>query len=227
MLETILGGLLLAWSVGAAAQVYKWVDENGRVHYGERPPPAVKSTALRHQSRGVAPEAHVVIEESAVDYYQIRGHTPLELHMSMMANGPFNKIVNRRVYAEIAWSYKWKFDYAQDKGRCRIGKFNVTLVTTITMPKWLDEAEAPAETRALWPSVVAKIRTHEDGHKAIGVEGANVLARRLSALPSYDDCAALNAAIQSEGQRMVGEYAISQNAFDRAEALKDSPFKKD
>ena len=54
-----------------------------------------------------------------------------------------------------------------------------------------------------------------------------MLARRLSALSSFDNCQALNAAIQSEGQRLVGEYAISQNAFDRAEALKDSPFKKD
>jgi predicted secreted Zn-dependent protease len=226
-MQKILGGLLLAWTAGAAAQVYKWVDENGRVHYGERPPPAVKSTSLRQQSRGAAPEANVVIEDSAIEYYPIRGRTPYELHVSMMTNGPFNRIVNRRVYAEIAWNYRWKFDYAQDKGRCRIGKFSVTLVTTITMPRWMDEADAPAETRALWPSVVAKIRTHEDGHKAIGVEGANVLARRLGALSSYDTCAALGAAIRSEGERLVGEYAISQNAFDRAEALKDSPFKKD
>lgn len=223
----ILGGLLLALAGSASGQVYKWVDENGRVHYGARPPPAVKATALNYQARGVAPEANVEIEESGIEYYPVRGHTPLELHMSMVQNGPFNQIVQRRVYAEIAWRYKWNFDYAQQAGKCRLGKLRVALATTITMPQWLDAATAPAETQALWPSVVAKIRQHEDGHKAIAVEGANVLARRLSALPAFDNCQALGAAIRSEGERVVGEYTISQSAFDRAEALKGSPFRSD
>lgn len=29
--------LLLAWGCASAADVYKWVDENGRVHYGDQP----------------------------------------------------------------------------------------------------------------------------------------------------------------------------------------------
>ena len=38
--------LVLAVSV-ASAQVYKWVDENGRVHYGEKPPPGSKANAVK------------------------------------------------------------------------------------------------------------------------------------------------------------------------------------
>jgi hypothetical protein len=30
----------------ALAQVYKWVDEKGRVQYGDKPPPGVKATPL-------------------------------------------------------------------------------------------------------------------------------------------------------------------------------------
>jgi len=30
----------------AAAQVFKWVDESGRTHYGEKPPPGVKATEV-------------------------------------------------------------------------------------------------------------------------------------------------------------------------------------
>jgi hypothetical protein len=32
---------------GAWAQTYKWVDRNGRVQYGDAPPPGVKATPLR------------------------------------------------------------------------------------------------------------------------------------------------------------------------------------
>lgn len=40
--------LLLALSVtDAPAQVYKWVDEKGRVHYGEKPPAASKPSTVK------------------------------------------------------------------------------------------------------------------------------------------------------------------------------------
>lgn len=116
------------------------------------------------------------------------GSTPLELH------------------AEIHWRITWKFDYIDEPGKCRLNKFTITMPTTITMPKWMDAEGAPAETLALWPSVLSKIRRHEDGHKAIGMEGANVLARRL---------------------KSVGEYSLANRAFDRSEALKGSPFKEE
>ena len=73
--------------------------------------------------------------------------------------------------------------------------------------------------------VLAKIRQHEDGHKAIGVEGANVLARRLKSLPAYATCQELNRVIQNEGERIVGEYNLANRAFDRSDALKGSPFR--
>jgi hypothetical protein len=35
--------------VPAAAQVYKWVDEKGTTHYGERPPPGIKAREVEQQ----------------------------------------------------------------------------------------------------------------------------------------------------------------------------------
>ena len=47
-ITTRLLALLLALAVPiASAQVYKWVDENGRVHYGEKPPAGSKSSAVK------------------------------------------------------------------------------------------------------------------------------------------------------------------------------------
>jgi hypothetical protein len=37
----------LAFSAAAAAQQYKWVDEGGKVRYGDTPPPGVKTTRLK------------------------------------------------------------------------------------------------------------------------------------------------------------------------------------
>lgn len=44
--------LLLALALPAAsAQVYKWVDEKGRVHYGEKPPAGSKPSAVKSPAK--------------------------------------------------------------------------------------------------------------------------------------------------------------------------------
>lgn len=45
MKNFILTGLILLFSVTANAQVYKWLDENGKTQYTDRPPPPETSRA--------------------------------------------------------------------------------------------------------------------------------------------------------------------------------------
>ncbi|HYD57380.1 MAG TPA: DUF4124 domain-containing protein [Burkholderiales bacterium] len=40
----------LAFAAAAAAQQFKWVDKDGKVRYGDTPPPGVKATPLRAPS---------------------------------------------------------------------------------------------------------------------------------------------------------------------------------
>ena len=50
MLRVLLAGLMLAFAAGASAQLYRWVDSDGKVRYGDTPPPGVKATTLRPPS---------------------------------------------------------------------------------------------------------------------------------------------------------------------------------
>lgn len=225
-LLAILLGLLSVFAVtNATGKVYKWVDADGSVHYETHPPPDAKAVPVHiHRSHSANPESGVEVEESTIDYYPVFGNTPYELHMSMLQNGPFNEIVRQRVYAEIHWQYFWNYDFTSEPGKCQLKKFGIALKTRIIMPQWMKSKEAPEELQALWPKVVRKIRKHEDGHKAIAIEGANVLARRLGSLPAFDNCNTLTNVINREGERISNEYALANRAFDRSEALKDSPF---
>ena len=49
--------LCLAFGGVAQAQQYKWVDQNGKVQYGDVPPPGVKAQRLRPPPGGAAPAA--------------------------------------------------------------------------------------------------------------------------------------------------------------------------
>lgn len=44
--SAFLVALAAVVALPAAAQVYKWVDEKGRVHYGEKPPEGVKAVEM-------------------------------------------------------------------------------------------------------------------------------------------------------------------------------------
>jgi hypothetical protein len=47
MNRTFLLALACAFATSALAQQYKWTDKNGRVQYGDAPPPGVKAAPLR------------------------------------------------------------------------------------------------------------------------------------------------------------------------------------
>jgi hypothetical protein len=48
----LLAATLLAF--GAQAQSYKWVDKDGKVRYGDTPPPGVKATAMGAPASGAS-----------------------------------------------------------------------------------------------------------------------------------------------------------------------------
>ena len=55
MKRTLVLAALLAAAAGASAQQYKWVDRNGRIQYGDMPPPGVQAMPLRAPSGRAAP----------------------------------------------------------------------------------------------------------------------------------------------------------------------------
>lgn len=55
-MKTWMGLLLVLWAGTAlAGGVYKWVDANGGVHFGERPPPGAQSQEMPMQVAPIAP----------------------------------------------------------------------------------------------------------------------------------------------------------------------------
>ena len=48
--------VVIAGAVHASERVYKWLDKDGVVHYGQQPPPEAKSEAIRVQKGFSAPD---------------------------------------------------------------------------------------------------------------------------------------------------------------------------
>src|SRR5260370_40565424 len=61
MKRLVLFAALLAWSGVAGAAIYKWVDAQGKLQYGDRPPDGVHAEVVEllgtHVARGAAAKA--------------------------------------------------------------------------------------------------------------------------------------------------------------------------
>ena len=58
MKRTFLLLVMVGFAGAALAQQFRWVDKDGRVQYGDTPPPGVKATRLKPPPGGSAPAAN-------------------------------------------------------------------------------------------------------------------------------------------------------------------------
>jgi len=54
MTKALLFSVGMAFATAAMAQQYKWVDANGKVQYGDTPPPGVQATRLKPPPAGAS-----------------------------------------------------------------------------------------------------------------------------------------------------------------------------
>ena len=57
MKKTLLAIVIFGFATGASAQQFRWIDKDGRVQYGDTPPPGAKVTRLKPPPAGSAPPA--------------------------------------------------------------------------------------------------------------------------------------------------------------------------
>lgn len=56
----------------ASAQIYKWVDEKGQVHYGEKPPAGAKPSTVKPPPQSNAPAKGEDIQAKEIEFRQRR-----------------------------------------------------------------------------------------------------------------------------------------------------------
>jgi predicted secreted Zn-dependent protease len=218
VIAAAVGVGMAALTVGAA-EVHRWVDADGRVYYGDKPPPGatareVAVPAPAPARNGLAPE--VRIEEPVVRSYDIAGANLYELNASAQQAGPISKSSGKRVWGMCTWTINWTYTRIARAASCGVEKFVITVGATIDLPRWINRDSAQEGVRTRWDRFAAALRVHEDGHRDIGVRAANELATRLRGLPVARTCAELDRNVAALGERVLSEYRQQDQAYDRS-----------
>jgi len=144
-------------------------------------------------------------------YFEVTGDTAEELHAALLERGPTLQGVP--LFASTEWAVRWRLEQAPSRGECRLRRVEVELAVTTVLPRWSAEASAPAALRSQWTAFVTALRTHEQGHRDLGVRAAS---EALAALRSWRSgpCGSL-AEADAAAERAVGRYRARTVDYDR------------
>lgn len=209
----------LSISFACDAQIHRWTDSDGRVHYGDHPPDAQGAKTIVVPGGETSAPVDVEVLETTVEWFDIRGFSTREMRESMLQTAPYSLVQKSPVWGQCRWWFEWKFGHRVAATSCRIDKVAIKVHAQMKLPRWVDANHASSDLRQRWDDFERRLRQHEDGHKANGIRAANDLARRLRALPEFKDCVALNAEIVKTRSRVLSEYRLLDNAFDRVERI--------
>jgi predicted secreted Zn-dependent protease len=214
-MRSVVMALLLASSLAAGAQVFRWKDADGKVHYGDRPPEGVKAEETRIQRiPHEAPGSDVDVQPVEMDYFTVSGLTTTDIRHAMRQNAPKDAEGMPR-WGRAFWHLRWKYTRDTSSG-CRIGTLAIVVTSRLQMPQWPDRARASTEVQGKWDQFYRALLAHENGHRDNGIRAANDLARRFRGLGAQSDCARLDAEIENTGRRVISEYHLVDKAYDRS-----------
>jgi predicted secreted Zn-dependent protease len=212
----------IGWSKPVDAQVYKWTDKEGHVHYGDHPPDDSAAHPVETPQGGVVVAANEVeVEDTEYRYFGVNGLSIEELNLAREAYGPEAISIRNgkpfRSWATCGWEVSWHYDTTTNgAGQCRIGKFKLNLHVHI-FPKWLDRNSADLELQRKWDTFSRVVMTHELGHRQNDIRAANEMAFEMHRIAPATDCGELNSRVRELSVRIRTKYKLLNNAWDQAQ----------
>ena len=150
--------------------------------------------------------------------YTVRGQTAREIWRDIGRKGPHQR--HRGLYAQALSEirYGWSVTYQRRTGSCRVDAAKINVSVLITLPKWAGEKRGKPHLRKAWQRYLAKVRRHEEKHKTIALETANVVDREFKRAPQYRTCNALKFYLEKTADRIMARERRRQDRFDKTDS---------
>ncbi len=191
------------------------------------PPPRIGSSAVRllvpafpvcliaafavfFTASAALAEPHVRI---AVKHYAVRGLTAQEIRQDLNRRGI--KSPEGRTYdAFTRWYIKWNYGFRNEGNRCAVQNVRTSVDVTYTLPKWGDERKAPRELADRWQRYMKDLKTHEDGHRDIGIAAAADIEKAIGRLSPAADCREMEAKANAAARSVLDDYHSKESLYD-------------
>lgn len=153
--------------------------------------------------------------EERTAYYPISGNTANELREAMDRLRPTGSD-GKRHDAITTWDIPWRYHVVAVEEWCAVQSIEVSLDLLTTLPKWTNEAGAPAALVKQWRGYLAALAKHEDGHRQLATKAAAAV-RELGVhikVPQRANCADVGRTIDAAAKALIQEYQAKERQYD-------------
>jgi predicted secreted Zn-dependent protease len=144
--------------------------------------------------------------------YDVLGQSLRNLNGQMFSGSPII-IKGRRHIAACHHDIKWRYTFAAVSDWCVIKTVAVTANITVTMPRWVDYANASAEMQKKWDTFYARLSEHEEGHAQYAREAARDIEREIG-ITKRRSCQELKEAVSETGSGILKRLSATNAEYD-------------
>lgn len=220
----------------AAAQLYRWTDDDGNVHYADSPegiPERFREGTNRVRpdridgvpvapapppALPVAPTAgsrRDVLVASAGALYAMTTHTRIHDIAGRSAAELETALSRRRLGAhdgKTTSSYRWRYRTTPLGATCVVAYVELEMVVSIDLPGWSPTPEASGGVAEQWDRYFTALRLHEEGHRQLAVSEGHEVLEAIMAVNG--PCAAMDDAVQAAVAAVAARYRERHVQYD-------------
>lgn len=149
----------------------------------------------------------------ATNHYRVAGETLREIQRSMERAQPWQR--DRSHAAVTEWNIRTRFAVAAFQGGFRCSGFTTETSIRITMPRWKESLDAPADVQSEWSRYYSALLEHEVGHGQMAVAAAAEMHRQVATLGTQSDPDILKQRADGLVAEVTAEYRQREAEYDR------------
>lgn len=161
----------------------------------------------------VPPGVTVDVSEES---FAIFGRSPQAIYQSLNQRGPANG--GRIVWGLHSWRFNWATQWERSADACRVGDLDLSMSTTITVPRWTQRAGSDIELQEMWDEFEMLLRKHEEDHRAFALEAIRDLHRAILSVTA-PDCETAGRRIRAQTDVIMERYEALNRDYDERETL--------
>ncbi|MBO6917293.1 MAG: DUF922 domain-containing protein [Rhizobiaceae bacterium] len=148
--------------------------------------------------------------------FNVGGTSVEQIWKSIQKNGPRSKLgIGHAGYT--TFDLKSPVKFVTKNGKCHISAAKFTMVSSIQLPKWVDQTIAPESVRIFWKALYTDVKRHEEDHVRIAEAAITRLAKSVKSLKPQRNCDVMNRKISRLASANRRQLNRAQNKFERAE----------
>jgi len=147
--------------------------------------------------------------------YDVAGTTTTELWQDMARHGPVDPVTGDHYAGDLRWDVRWNGNLEESSKDCRIVSIDVTIESTMTIPRWTNAREGSESLQVAWDVFLSRLKLHETGHRENAVKAAQAIREAIAGVAGQaSTCSALRPLVDAAARAAFEHWKKVDQEYD-------------